>query len=453
MKSIIVYLGASVVWCGVSCMAQTMPSRSSSSLYETKTFLSQVLKQKNAFGKPGLRIVEVEKHERNVPMARGTFNGASVSIECPNAQEQLYNQYQAIDLIKKAMNQIPDAYKDGSEFIALPLLEFGHHDRYCYVTSRQCDIELMEYKCDDLMQNRAKGLQNFFMQMLRGIAFMHRIHLLMSDFNPEDICINSKLFGKSKIIIRKFSNSVPFSVIDDHSLIIGKVIYKTLSNNSLPPYYTSQAGPLNSFYISVIERTSFRPTIAKSKEILQPLVDMINVLVEHDFNDRPTPEDYINFLCGKTAPRSDTFNTVGLSNFQTDIFVINDPDLLDPTKSGQLLELGRIPSKDRFTNQIEAVYNFGFYEQRGVEPTMMGINITPRNDPAEGSDAFTVKEEISRRPAGLFQAFGATGGAISIFIIIFIILFGQCRLRPWGSFNDTLCAIKCLVFYHRPWSA
>ncbi|KAI8049913.1 hypothetical protein BDF22DRAFT_745787 [Syncephalis plumigaleata] len=211
----------------------------------------------------------------------------------------------------KATSELRGTALDGSEFIDLPLLAFEHDQRYCYVMPTRCPKSLTNFMLSELIQDRAKALYKLFIQLLRAIAFMHRAQLLMSYFNPEDICVTSGILSKPRIHLRTFTNSVLLSVIDNmnntmdnpylkaelkkqDSFSIGKAIYKTVSNSTLPEYYNSNHGPMDNFYYDVIKITPFKPSFGVCEQSLQPLVRMINTLVAHDFSNRPTPEEYLN---------------------------------------------------------------------------------------------------------------------------------------------------------------
>ncbi|KAI9595049.1 hypothetical protein BDF19DRAFT_423093 [Syncephalis fuscata] len=150
-------------------------------------------------------------------------------------------------------------------------------------------------------------------------------------------------------------------------------------------------------------------------------------------------------------PLIDTVITKQPSDFQAEIFVIDNPDLLNSTKHGKPFDLATVDSGSRFImksgtrtkigffqsytekdNQIERMYDVGVYEQWGTNSTAVEFTIIPRNKPSANRDSFIVRKEIARYPVSLFQAIGAVGGAISLFAALFTILFGQRRLRPWG---------------------
>ncbi|KAI9595047.1 hypothetical protein BDF19DRAFT_443289 [Syncephalis fuscata] len=162
-------------------------------------------------------------------------------------------------------------------------------------------------------------------------------------------------------------------------------------------------------------------------------------------------------------PLIDTVITKQPSDFQAEIFVIDNPDLLNSTKHGKPFDLATVDSGSRFImksgtrtkigffqsytekdNQIERMYDVGVYEQWGTNSTAVEFTIIPRNKPSANRDSFIVRKEFAQRPVSLFQIIGAIGGAISLFIIIFTILFGQGRLRPWGIIQQYFMRNKML---------
>ncbi|KAI8051567.1 hypothetical protein BDF22DRAFT_691335 [Syncephalis plumigaleata] len=207
-------------------------------------------------------------------------------------------------------------------------------------------------------------------------------------------------------------------------------------------------------------------------------MNMLNASANFAFVPK-LPEWYNSTVGGKTlitkikiqlSIRS-TNTSTQISGPPVDIFVIDNPRaIVNRTNSSAPFDLATVDVRSRFTarfgyntsigflqsNRItgdvtDIAYDLSFFESgRTSNASTIEFEIVPRNkvfiDEKGFIDGkgFMVRHETA---AGLFdwaQVLSTLGGAFSLLMFVFKILFGQFRLRPWGFVQRRLLRNKIL---------
>jgi hypothetical protein len=176
----------------------------------------------------------------------------------------------------------------------------------------------------------------------------------------------------------------------------------------------------------------------------------------HSYNrakseNTPTTEIIISF--GSYPKNTTDFSSAPPSNMQVDVFLINNSTLIaDGVNVTTPFDLSKVNGRYRFQARAgtkvrldflqsyqvtkndteESIRDVHFFEERGNSPAVVEFSIIPGNKPSLDGNGYIVKKERARRPVYWVQAAGTIGGAFSLIMFLFTVLFGQSRLRPWG---------------------
>ncbi|RKP24596.1 hypothetical protein SYNPS1DRAFT_23336 [Syncephalis pseudoplumigaleata] len=161
------------------------------------------------------------------------------------------------------------------------------------------------------------------------------------------------------------------------------------------------------------------------------------------------------------------------SNRIVNLILLDDPEpVAERGRQGRMLDVMPINTKARFTgflgsgggvafqyNEFEdrpehrrAVYDTK-YEITSEKDSMneTSFNIKPYNKPALDGNKYLVDRITKRRPRSWLRAVGMMGGISFLLVVLFGVLFGQRRLRPWGIVQRYL--LRSAILHRLPSSA
>ncbi|KAI9593266.1 kinase-like domain-containing protein [Syncephalis fuscata] len=289
------------------------------------------------FEEEGVTIERWVRTSGSILTAMVTYEGQPSFVKCT-----LSTRYKIESNAYKLMNKnkallVSEQERDGEQWIVKLLHSFDYDCcSVCFVLSRDGDLTLLDYMYEATWEHKAEVMPRFTSQLVRGIAYLHRLGLAHSDIKTENILVNTNHpSGKPHIAIIDFDLSVPLKYQDSmlvpqgayggtfgyyapeeayndyHNLMkrdswqIGSTIYDALMG--VPPYgYTigrngSQAMSDMDYAIQLEQVFDLRKNtcraISASNEILSKLTSVTYVMeqlmtVKPQY--RPTPQKMVD---------------------------------------------------------------------------------------------------------------------------------------------------------------
>ncbi|KAI9591952.1 hypothetical protein BDF19DRAFT_453139 [Syncephalis fuscata] len=281
------------------------------------TFLQESLNKPNAFFKnSGITITKLLPHPANIPFALGKYNKKDVHIICPNNEvirTGANKRFLAYNSLIMAGKNLRGVSMDGREFLTVPLLSIPLEDGRCYITESYCEKSVITYTSGMSAMRKALVVPKLMEQIMRGIAYLHRAGRTYGNLSPNRICVNLSTFGKPKVRISGYEESMPldydqngkprrnnprdqrqdFYSMKKDTQAIGRTIYEMVSATRL--YWEPSINDFRDefFFNAGTSKIPAAIGVATSKQIMKSLVDKIKLLMDASVYKVPTPQKYL----------------------------------------------------------------------------------------------------------------------------------------------------------------
>ncbi|KAI9598222.1 kinase-like domain-containing protein [Syncephalis fuscata] len=328
-----------------ACFAAATPlgSVANSDTIVATRFLSQSLDRENAFGQPGLKIEQVIIKNRIMNLAKSTYTDENAVTrqtitKCTNykvddarANRQSKFTINTESNAFKAKTKLKGPLASGRQFVVRSFLKFDYNNNYCFVLSNGGDENLMTYTQDMDLATKAKVLPRYSHKFYEvRAAYLHRARLVHNDIKPENIAINTTYvkYPRAKLIdfdvttpleyIKKnkvalvlntisgtplymapevYVPNLPFDPRKKDTWAIGASFYRVLFGRGL---FEGVSRSILKLKITNVRQKGLDPLLfdidadPTTKTALEPLISMIKTLLAPRFEDRPTPEEYLD---------------------------------------------------------------------------------------------------------------------------------------------------------------
>ncbi|KAI9594739.1 hypothetical protein BDF19DRAFT_443501 [Syncephalis fuscata] len=164
----------------------------------------------NDLNQPGLKITPYERDVVDKSYNLVTYNGVDAIIRCTDNSQMQRGSFYAYNASSAIFNcQIQKIFKEGKDFVSIPLHRFEHKGRKCFVIGLNCDTNIGQYFKDQPVKVIIPQLLKFVRQIISGLMFMHRSRVTNNSIGPKTVCINKSITGSPSVLLYHFGLARP----------------------------------------------------------------------------------------------------------------------------------------------------------------------------------------------------------------------------------------------------
>ncbi|RKP27689.1 kinase-like domain-containing protein [Syncephalis pseudoplumigaleata] len=286
---------------------------------EATHFLHQRLNRTGVLGQKGLTINRVLATGRIVNIARATYNRDI-------AKRTIRAEHRAFKTLRQAEIDPRDVAISGRQFVVRSFHEFGYYYNYCFIMSSGGEKSLKKYVAKMTLEEKVKHLSRLLKHVVKGVAYMHRIGIVHNDIKPENIAVNATYaaYPRAHILDMDLAASIPYTadaIIEKRGLVgtglymapecyseaaynphkkdawaIGASFYAVLFGKPVVPAATQAElkRKMSALRTQGLAASTFEiDAEPEIEEELEELVKRIKALLAPRFEDRPTPNEYL----------------------------------------------------------------------------------------------------------------------------------------------------------------